>query len=244
MTNEKLCANAVLLLLCVWIDRFVGGYALSEIKVGVMHSGSSRAVYLSSYAGAITRAFDDINNNTEILNGIDFKYILADADCNSQMGIGAAVDLYNDGVKGFIGPPCSKSCLAAGLLSTNKKIPMISYSCSSIELSDKSVYPYFVRTKPYSRTSKEWTPKAFVSLMRYNGWQKVCLIERRHEIYTPIADSLREELIAEGYDILARELFISEDTTYEMKRPMMERLKDKCRSMLYNNSINNSKSHS
>lgn len=204
--------------------------AIPTIKVGVMHSGDSSALNSQTYRGAITRAFDDVNRNTNILNGTILQYVIRDSDCTSQDGIGAAVDLYNAEVKAFIGPPCSKSCLSAGLLSTNKKIPMISYSCSSIDLSDKTEYPYFARTKSFSRTSKQWTPKAFIALMKLYSWNKICMIERIHEIYTPIGEELRRQLQEENFDTGPREVYDSEETPYEMKRVILERLKNQCRS--------------
>ena len=212
------------------ISDYIISAVLQEIKIGVMHSGDSTVVRSNAYLGAIPRAFEDVNKNTTILNGIDFKYILADSDCTAPMGVGAAVDLYNQGIKGYIGPPCSVSCLSAGWLSTAKKIPMVSYSCSSIDLSNKDDYPYFARTKPFSRTSKKQTPKAFTALMNLFNWDHVCTIERRHEIYTPVATELIEELNSQKFTIAARELYSSEYTTFQMKREIIERIKDKCRS--------------
>ena len=192
-----------------------------------MHSGQSTIVRSISYRGGITRAFDDVNNDTSILPGVELKYILANADCNSQMGVGAAVDLFNANVKAFIGPPCSKSCLSAGLLSTNKKIPMVSFSCSSLELSNKDNYPYFARTKPFARAGR-WAPKAFSTLVDYFKWKRMCVIERLHEIYSPLAEETMKEFRSRNYTVIRRQ-YVSEDYSFVLYGELLKSLETECR---------------
>lgn len=130
----------------------------------------------------------------------------------------------------FIGPSCSSACLSGGKVSTYKKIPMISYSCSSIELSNKEIYPYFARTKPYARGSKEWTPKFFVGIMKFNKWKKACLVERQSDIYIPLAAATREYFLKNDIEILHRVVYFSEDTTFDGFGDIIGKIKNKCRS--------------
>lgn len=198
-----------------------------EITVGLLHPGFSLAFALNNIKGGIVKVFEDINNSTEVLNGTKLNFVMGDCFCDSAQAIGAAVDLYNNPVKAFIGPACSVSCVSVGLLSTIKHIPMVSYSCSSLELSDKNKYPFFARVKPFARTGP-WSPRTFIAINKKMGWKHVCLIERVHEIYSQITEMIRAEFLAQNYTVL-RERYYNEDTTYEEKGVYLGRLQDKCR---------------
>ena len=201
--------------------------APQEILIGFLHPGLSSAFKLNNIKGGIVKVIDDINNSDTILNGTRLNVKFADSGCDERMAIGAAVDLYNEGVKALVGPACSVCCLSAGLLSTSKKIPMISYSCSSIELSNKDNYPYFARTKPFARTGP-WAPKALTAITKRMNWDHVCIIERVHEIYTLVSENLRQEFLSQNYTVY-RERFYDEDTTFQEKEEYLANLQDKCR---------------
>ena len=158
-----------------------------ELKLGFLISWSSKSLLAYRYAGAVTRVVDDINRDKNLLSGTTVTFVHGDSGCSDIKGLGATVDLYYQNISAFIGPPCSSSCLSGGLLSTYKEIPMISYGCSSIELSDTGKYKFFARTKPFARGSKKWTPQTFVAIMKYFKWKTGCLIESAHDIYTPLA---------------------------------------------------------
>jgi len=205
----------------------------TEITVGVLHSGMSSIVKLDLVKGGITRAFEDVNNSTDILNGTYLKYILGDSGCKSEMAVGAAVDMYIAGVSAYVGPACSSSCKAAGLLSTSKGIPMVSYSCSSLSLSDTTKYPYFARTKPYVRTGT-FATKAFVAIAEKYNWKHMCIIERLdEEIYSPVADATIKEFRLRNYTVI-REQYNAEDTDFEGMKQYIKRIVDKCRSKTFN----------
>ena len=198
-----------------------------EISIGFLHPGFSKAFKLNNIKGGLVKVLDDINNSDTILNGTRLNIKLADSGCDESMAIGAAVDLYNEGVKALIGPACSVCCLSAGLLSTSKKIPMISYSCSSIELSNKENYPYFARTKAFARTGP-WATRALTAITKRMNWRQVCIIERVHEIYTLVSENLRAEFLSQNYTVY-RERFYYEDTTFQEKEEYLANLEDKCR---------------
>lgn len=202
-----------------------------RIKVGYLVSLSSTVqVRGYNFAGAITRVVEDINKDNNILTGINFTFVFKDSGCNSTFGIGATVDLYMEGVDVFLGPPCSKSCLSAGHFSTAKKIPMISYSCSTIELSDKEIYPYFVRTKPFARGSSIWTPKTFIAILKYYDWKYVCLIRRMDQLYNMLGQETEAELMGNNITIGERGVYYEQENTFMKKGEILRNLKNKCRS--------------
>lgn len=107
-------------------------------------------------AEAYVFAIETINNNTNLLPDIKLGFHMLD-DCNKQSV--ALVQALNfvpgtDGadppmnVVGVLGPMTSStSTLVAHLLSAYE-LPQVSYSATADELSDKTVYPYFIRLMP------------------------------------------------------------------------------------------------
>lgn len=216
------------------IYLFVALYATlavpSEVTLGFLSPMTSGLVNGALFSGALPVVVDHINNRSDILPNTTIKFIYENTDCDATTGLGAAVKLFNKKIDVFVGPGCSAACVIVGRLSTAEKIPMFTYSCSSIELANKKTYPYVSRMKSYARGSKGYTPKAFVALMKYYNWRKVCLIERRHDIYTPLAAATREEILNNSFIIQIRESYYSEDTTFEMYKEMLDRMVDNCRS--------------
>ena len=216
--------------ICLLLSTFDVVCVLPEIRVGMLISWTSTDVAAQRFAGAITRVLDDINNSTEILNGTKMTYIQADPSCNDRDGLGATVTLFNKNVDVFIGPPCSKSCLSGGLLSSYEKIPMISFGCSSNELSNKANYPYFARTKPFARTSSTFTPNTFVQLLYFFKWRHLCLIESASDIYSPISQRVYEKLNANGNLSVVYEKYYPDYIEYNGKKNILVALQKKCRS--------------
>ena len=202
----------------------------SEVTLGFLSPMTSGLVNGALFSGALPIVVDHINNRSDILPSTTIKFLYENTDCDATTGLGAAVKLFNKKVDVFVGPGCSAACVIVGRLSTAEKIPMFTYSCSSIELANKKTYPYVSRMKSYARGSKGYTPKAFIALMKYYNWRKVCLIERRHDIYTPLAAATKEEILNNSFIIQVRESYYSEDTTFEMYREMLDRMVDNCRS--------------
>lgn len=205
----------------------------SEVTVGFLTPMTSQLVRGAQFSGALPIAIDSINNNSNILPNTTINFLYEDTDCDATTGLGAGVKLFNKKVDVFIGPACSAACVIVGHLSTVEKIPMFTYSCSSIDLANKKTYPYVSRVKSFARGSKDYTPKAFVALMKYYNWKKVCIIERKHDIYTPLAAALRDEIHDHNFKISKRESYYSDDMTFKLYGAMLGRIVDQCRSNFY-----------
>ena len=205
----------------------------SEVTIGFLTPMTSQLVRGAQFSGVLPIAIDRINNNSDILPNTTIKFLYENTDCDATIGLGAGVELFNKKVDVFIGPACSAACVIVGHLSTVEKIPMFTYSCSSIDLANKKTYPYVSRVKSFARGSKDYTPKAFVALMKNYNWEKVCIIERKHDIYTPLTDALREEIDEHNFTISKRESYHSDDMTFKLYGEMLDRIVDQCRSKFY-----------
>ena len=226
--HSKLCFTYLVIVITMF--SFLTQYVSTrDIKLGILIPWSAKSLNGNRVAGAVTRAIDDINNNTNILNNTFVTFVHRNSGCSSTLGVGGAMDLYSTNIDAYVGPLCSEACISAGMISTYKSVPMISYGCSNLKLSDKIEYPFFARTKPFARSSQLWTPKTFVTLCRSFNWNTVCLIDRVHEIYTPLTDAMIQEFQDTNITINKRESYYTEDTSFTGYKTILERMKDRCR---------------
>lgn len=78
---------------------------------------------------------------------------------------------------GVVGPAFSSMALITGAMAGLYQIPQVSASATSITLSDKNTYPYFLRTTPADDNAAE----ALVMVVQQFEWSRVCLIATNDE---------------------------------------------------------------
>jgi ABC-type branched-subunit amino acid transport system substrate-binding protein len=98
--------------------------------------------------GAIALAVDAANaqgiqpGSVRAIPGGMITYSWREADCEPSAAVAALTRILDEGpVDAVIGPDCSVACESTAILTAGLDIPQISYSCSSIALSDKKIYP-------------------------------------------------------------------------------------------------------
>ncbi len=94
---------------------------------------------------AAQMAVDNINANDSILNGYTLEMIVRDTQTSPTTGAAAAQEVISDGVVAIVGAASSSVSKAVAEVAAQNKIPQISYSSSNPELSNKTLYPYFMR---------------------------------------------------------------------------------------------------
>ncbi|KAL4228863.1 hypothetical protein ACF0H5_011903 [Mactra antiquata] len=123
-----------------------------------------------------------VNSNQDLVNlrkaNIVFDFVVADTKCDIGTGLYELVNM-NDYVDAFIGPACDSICLPAGLLAGKWNKAMISYACSSTELSNQNAYPTFART---TALYVEMT-NFLIDFLNYYNWDRVVLIEGSESIW-------------------------------------------------------------
>ena len=109
---------------------------------------------VASRRAAFLLALSEINSRSDLLPYTQLRYALRDSQCDDQLsGLRSAVELVQDSFNGsgtaaIISATCSGvTKLAAGVASVNK-VPIISASATSAELSSSSDFPSFLRTVP------------------------------------------------------------------------------------------------
>ena len=135
-------------------------------------------------------AIQDVFSHNTLTREWNITYTIEDSACHKTIAVGKTYELQN--ADAFIGPACSGSCLSAALLASYWNKPMISYSCSSVELSERSNFPTFVRTQPFSRTYMRETPDILYRAMVFYKWKRAAIISTEDDVWSPFAISMTE----------------------------------------------------
>lgn len=179
--------------LVFWLSNAVR----KEVRVGVLVPITGGFQVGDGIRPAVKAAFDDINKNKNLLPTLNLTYTIQNSACDSVKAVGIAADLMRSSasVDAYIGPGCSISCLAAGLLAQYWNKPIISFSCSSLGLEDRNKYSTFARTQPFSRTYSQSTPSILLQIMRRYKWKRAAILARDDAytstgIWAPIANNV------------------------------------------------------
>ena len=207
-------------------------FAVSEhIHLGVMlpisrdgFSELGRALEL-----AIAPAIQQVYNHSRLSRQWNITYTVKDSACHKTAAVGRTYELHT--ADAFIGPACSDSCLSAGLLASYWNKPMISYSCSSVELSKRFFYPTFARTQPFSRTYSHETPDILLQSMRVYNWTRAAIISTEDLVWTPIAISMTETFQRNNISVPFKGFYVpSSSFSYHA---FLNQVKDKARGKQY-----------
>lgn len=156
----------------------------------------------SKMASAATIAVEDVNNDPNLLKNYTLKFVWADDQCNNAASVGETAEFYYNfksqngrkGVDGYIGPYCSEGCIAAGAFAAYHDKPMISYSCSAVELSEKKNFPTFARTKTFARVNPSGLSRSLLSLMKRYKWRRITLIVSKEKAWHDFGQTIFRSL--------------------------------------------------
>ena len=168
--QTKLFLRAIGFLICMQ-----GCYSLKNLTIGLFVPMTGWAVG-NRLASAAPIAIDSINNDRTILPGYKLNFVWRDCGCNSKMSAGGTVEFIEEKVAAIIGPYCSKGCITSGHIAAYYKLPMLTYSCSKKQLSDKKLYPTVARTFAYARTNEKILLDNAADLMKLYGWSIFAIV--------------------------------------------------------------------
>ena len=164
----------VFLLFMLWTQGICGREVL---KVGFLGMGpevrAGPPSKLSRAGSAMLIALDDIANNTDILPDHTVSYVIKYTECSEKLGLRAIYELQIEGgIDGIVGPACSTSGRGVGMLGSLWNVPVIAYSGSSADLSDKRVFDTYSRmVAPLSETGR-----VFRNVFKQFGWSRGCMV--------------------------------------------------------------------
>ncbi|XP_072045659.1 metabotropic glutamate receptor 8-like [Amphiura filiformis] len=169
-------------------DYIIGGifkpYVSSDTCDGVISSESV------SFIESMTYAIESINNQSDLLSGVDLGYEIRNSCENeditlwTMMTMTTSVGRYeytetcpdqnrtNSGkVIGIVGTGRSASSIIAAVAGRVVTVPIISYFATSDELSDSERFPFFFRTVPADR----FQAQVIVDILQHFNWKYIAL---------------------------------------------------------------------
>jgi ABC-type branched-subunit amino acid transport system substrate-binding protein len=146
---------------------------------------------------AVTLAFADVNAHPDVLPGHELRRVLVRTQCNAGVGVKGLFAVLSDAQKpvvGIVGPGCS---VVSGPISQTAalfNLVAVSGSAGSATLSQKSMYPYFLRTvSPHMA----YVP-AMIALCTYFKWRRVGSITEKTGVTTGTMAVFHEAALAAG----------------------------------------------
>ncbi len=136
----------------------------------------------------------------QILPGYDIDWVWRDSYCQPRQGMKMAVEMWNavDDLDAIIGDGCSVVCQPVALLAAAWRIPVVSWGCTSLSLSDKVAYPTF------TRVHESWLNlgPVFYHMSESFGWNKVAIVTTPQDIWKLTAEAIRTEMVKNGKIVL------------------------------------------
>lgn len=168
-----------------------------DIKMGIFLPFTGSWPGGPKMASAILIAMDKVNNDSYWLQGHNLTYVLRDSKCEAKSSLAILVDYYtvqNPKVDVYIGPGCSVACVPGAYIADHWNIPMISWGCTASVLSDKTLYPYFVRTAgTYTGLGD-----LMRALLAQYKWDRVGIMASTETVFSEIGNTAKVTLEKDG----------------------------------------------
>ncbi|XP_060597382.1 receptor-type guanylate cyclase Gyc76C-like isoform X2 [Ruditapes philippinarum] len=152
-------------------------------------------------SGALTLALDEINNDTAILPDHKLTFLIAETRGKEFISIKETVELINKNISVYIGP--QETCIHEAKIAAAFNIPMISYFCSEVDVSNNESYPTFARTKP----TDSQISKSVVSILKKFKWQKVTFVHTSEPVLQHTADTIYDLMHMYGLEVTFRKVY-------------------------------------
>uniref|UniRef100_A0A1S4H063 Guanylate cyclase n=1 Tax=Anopheles gambiae TaxID=7165 RepID=A0A1S4H063_ANOGA len=171
------------------VDSFLRANVSSLLTTGTRNrTGDELYVgFLAGYVhskvvlGALLLAIETINNDSTLLPGKKLR--LRAVDIGAQKSLKAfpikkMTEMRDNGIVVFIGP--DETCTSEALVASAWNLPMISYKCADIAVSDKTVYSSFARTLPPATK----VSKSVAALLLANNWHCFSIVASKHPAWS------------------------------------------------------------
>lgn len=176
-----------ILLVCF---AFVLAVQAREIKMGINVPFTGVWPGGPNMASAILIALDTINNKSDLLKPHTLTYAMRDSRCEAKSTIANLLHMYveeDPPVDAYIGPGCSQGCIPGGHIALEWNLPMVAWGCSESSLSDKELYPNFVRTVGTYNLIGDLM-KAFLSVYK---WDRIALMCSTESLWSAMCNRVK-----------------------------------------------------
>ncbi|XP_036441647.1 extracellular calcium-sensing receptor-like [Colossoma macropomum] len=140
------------------------------------------------FSQSLIFAIEEINNSSSLLPGVSLGYKMYDTCSSTAMGVRMAMALVNGNENSTLNEQCTKPAQVLAIIGETYSsvsmaiaksvgpfsIPLISHDSTCECLSDKRIYPSFLRTVP----SDYYQSRALAEMVKHFGWTWVGAIRR------------------------------------------------------------------
>uniref|UniRef100_A0AAR2ISD6 G-protein coupled receptors family 3 profile domain-containing protein n=1 Tax=Pygocentrus nattereri TaxID=42514 RepID=A0AAR2ISD6_PYGNA len=140
------------------------------------------------FSQSLIFAIEEINNSSSLLPGVSLGYKMYDTCSSTAMGVRMALALINGNENSALNEQCTKPAQVQAIIGETYSsvsmaiaksvgpfsIPLISHDSTCECLSDKRIYPSFLRTVP----SDYYQSRALAEMVKQFGWTWVGAIRR------------------------------------------------------------------
>ena len=151
---------------------------------------------LTSLAHSL-RSRRDVNADPSTLPGFDLRRMTVNGGCAAAPAVKALFEMISNTstpLVGVAGPGCSISSKAVTVTASIFNLATVSGSAGSSELSQKNLYPYYLRTVA---PDIAWVPAA-VDLFAVFGWTRVAVIGERSPVTGETAAAFADQVSKKG----------------------------------------------
>lgn len=171
------------------LGAFVQTVHMINIKLGINVPFTGTWPGGPKMASAVLIAIDKVNNDPSWLPGYHLTYAMKDSMCDEKHSIANLIDfrLEQPVADAFIGPGCSVGCLPGGHIADHWNVPMVAWGCAASALSDKTLYPTFVRTVGTFHGMSD----LFKAFLPAYGWDRIALLCTTETLWSQTCNNLK-----------------------------------------------------
>eukprot|EP01102_Stenamoeba_stenopodia_P007255 TRINITY_DN2021_c0_g1_i1.p1 TRINITY_DN2021_c0_g1~~TRINITY_DN2021_c0_g1_i1.p1 ORF type:complete len:765 (+),score=173.09 TRINITY_DN2021_c0_g1_i1:211-2505(+) len=150
---------------------------------------------------------------------VEFEFVEIQSLSTAITNAGILKAIEKENVIAVVGPSYSSQSVIAGITTSNSKIPTITFGATSPSLSDKEIYPYFMRTIP----NDEQQALALLDVVSYFKWNDVAVISATEPYSLGLSQAFVAKAKDSGIDIAATIYFPDTDTDFTDEIKIIQR---------------------
>ncbi|XP_065899536.1 gamma-aminobutyric acid type B receptor subunit 2-like [Dysidea avara] len=186
-------------------------YGRETLHIGVLISQQLGAGFdYSGFLPALSLALDTVNNDSSLRYRLSVT--VNNSLCEAASSLRSFIDqIFSQSLIMLIGSDCSVATEPVAEIAPNWNLVQISPASTSPRLSNKKLFPLFLRTV----SSDAEVAVGVTAVMKKFGWSRVALITQSENIFTFVSTEIKSHLNKENLQLIGEHTFNTEDDNVE-----------------------------
>jgi len=159
-------------------------------------------------------AIDFVNNDPNILKDYDLYLLLKDTQCKVDVAMTQYLQYAINTtypIAGILGPACSETAEPIASVAKHFNTIVISYSAEALQLTNRAMYPLFLRTIPHILQNGA----VYIALFKTWGWTQTALLAEDGKYFPEYNAFLKDRFLTNSIQV-----------AYDRKMPRMANMTD------------------